>query len=46
MQATSSAGDDGECPVECVTQIFNQADFDEVLRTASPQTLVVVDFYK
>ena len=46
MQVASSAGDDGVCPVECVTQIYNQADFDGVLQNASPQTLVVVDFYK
>ncbi|KAF6265411.1 hypothetical protein COO60DRAFT_1633537 [Scenedesmus sp. NREL 46B-D3] len=40
------AVDEGECPVECVTEVFTPEEFQQALQAAGPSTLVVVDFFK
>lgn len=38
--------EDTPCPVECVLEIYDESELQDVLTTVPPSTLVVADFYK
>lgn len=40
------AADDVVCPASCVEEVLTQQEFDDILSSAAPDTLVVFDFYK
>jgi len=46
VRGPAVSADEDECRADCVTEVFDKSEFDGELRSVSPSTLVVVDFYR
>lgn len=54
LSPTTQAAEDGEdeddeegvCTTECVREFKSEKQFEKILAAASPETLIVVDFYR
>lgn len=46
VKEAEEEGEEGGCPVECVKEIFTDAEFDDIISKAPADQLLVFDFWK